>query len=193
MAHGATGCSRIPPSGQIHGKRESLRLHESVSMKTFSKKTIRRYFSGALIALMLSSGLWAQGNDKLQLHFIDVGQGDGAILISPGGQVVAFDIGQDLVHRNCDKPASYYDQLGITKLVYLFVSHYHQDHIGCVPEVLKNIQVGSVLDRGFNYKSTFYDSYIAAIGANRHTGSIWETFVLDQNMPQPVTLRVVEV
>src|SRR5580700_10064530 len=99
MAHGA-GCSRIPPSGQIHGKRESLRLHESVSMKTFSKKTIRRYFSGALIALMLSSGLWAQGNDKLQLHFIDVGQGDGAILISPGGQVVAFDIGQDLVHRN---------------------------------------------------------------------------------------------
>jgi hypothetical protein len=36
-------------------------------MKAFSKMAIRRYCSGALIALMLSSGLWAQGKGKLQL------------------------------------------------------------------------------------------------------------------------------
>ena len=33
---------------------------------------------------------WPQ---TFQLHFIDVGQGDGAVLISPGGEVVLFDDG----------------------------------------------------------------------------------------------------
>ena len=62
-----------------------------------------------------------------------------------------------------------------------------------MPEVLKNVQTASVLDRGLQYKSTFYDSYIAAIGTKRHTGSIVQSFVLDQNTAKPVTLRIVEV
>jgi beta-lactamase superfamily II metal-dependent hydrolase len=55
--------------------------------------TLHRFLFCLFLA---AASMWGQANGKLQLHFIDVGQGDGAILISPGGQVVAFDIGQDM-------------------------------------------------------------------------------------------------
>ena len=38
-------------------------------------------------------------NGKLQIHFMNVGQGDGAILISPEGETVLFDNG---VRHHCD-------------------------------------------------------------------------------------------
>jgi competence protein ComEC len=85
---------------------------------------------------LLAAIATAQANGKLQIHHIDVGQGDGAVLISPGGQVVMFDAGEDLRTKDCTKPVSYLDQLGVKHIDYLFVSHYHFDHIGCIPAVL---------------------------------------------------------
>ena len=82
-----------------------------------------------------------QANGKLQIHHMDVGQGDGAILISPGGQVVLFDVGEDMKKRDCTKPVSYLDQLGIKRIDYLYVNHYHFDHIGCIPAVLRQFQL----------------------------------------------------
>jgi beta-lactamase superfamily II metal-dependent hydrolase len=75
---------------------------------------VTRTFRFPLFAVLLLFAvplLWGHASGKLQLHFIDVGQSDGAILISPGGQVAAFDIGQDMVGKDCEKPVAYYDQL----------------------------------------------------------------------------------
>lgn len=145
------------------------------------------------LLLLLATFGWSQGNGKLQLHFIDVGQGDGAILISPRGQIVAFDIGQDLVTRHCDKPVAYYDQLGVTKIDYLFVSHYHQDHIGCIPDVLKTVNVDHVQDRGHTYASSFYDNYAAATKNKRITAEVGTKIVLDKDTSNPVTIDIFEV
>jgi len=43
--------------------------------------------------VLLSVSAFGQVNGKLQIHFMNVGQGDGAILISPRGEVVLFDNG----------------------------------------------------------------------------------------------------
>ena len=45
------------------------------------------------------------GNGKPQIHFIDVGQGHGTVLISPGGQVVRF-AGEVLKKRD-HSPSAY--------------------------------------------------------------------------------------
>jgi len=43
---------------------------------------------------------------------------------------------------------AYLDQLGIKYIDYLFVSHYHFDHIGCIPAALEQFQLqGSAYDR----------------------------------------------
>jgi len=147
-----------------------------------------------LLCLILATApIWAQANGKLQLHFIDVGQGDGAILISPGGQAAAFDIGRDMVSQTCDKPVAYYAQLGIRQLDYLFASHYHEDHIGCVPNILALAGGVQVVDRGQSYQSSYYTAYAAAARSMRTTPGVGETFVLDAGSANPVSIQIVAV
>lgn len=146
-----------------------------------------------LCVFLTAASIWAQANGKLQLHFIDVGQGDGAILISPGGQTVAFDIGRDMVGESCDKPVAYYDQLGIRKLDYLIVSHYHEDHIGCVASVLASVSVDHVEDRGQSYESTFYDAYAEATMGKRTTARVGDKILLDETSLTPVEIEVYAV
>ncbi len=92
----------------------------------------RLFWLSPLAFILLAPPGYPQANGKLQLHFMDVGQGDGAVLISPGGEVVLFDDGR----------YKYY-------VDYLIVSHYHADHIGCTKEVLDEFLLQkAVYDRG---------------------------------------------
>lgn len=100
-----------------------------------------------------------QANGKLQLHFMNVGQGDGALLVSPGGETVLFDNG---VLNYCDLPLSYLQQLGVQRIDYLIASHYHADHIGCTEEVLAEYPLQKqAYDRGSTYGSGTFDAYKA--------------------------------
>lgn len=79
------------------------------------------------VVLFLLLGAWqalGQANGKLQIHFIDVGQGDGALLISPQGEMVLFDDGALLY---CDKHVAYLHELGVKQVDYHITSHYHSD------------------------------------------------------------------
>jgi beta-lactamase superfamily II metal-dependent hydrolase len=72
-----------------------------------------------LLAVVLISAFahlsWAQANGKFQIRFMDVGQGDGALLLSPGGEMVLFDDGTS---KDCTKPVFCLHSLGITKIDY---------------------------------------------------------------------------
>jgi beta-lactamase superfamily II metal-dependent hydrolase len=133
--------------------------------------------------------LYAQGNGKLQIHFMDVGQGDGAVLISPKGEVVLFDDG---VLNNCDKPIAYLQQLGVTAIDYHITSHYHADHIGCAAQVLQQFPLRKLAyDRGQSYASSSFTSYIATVtDAKRRTAVAGTEFALDSGSSQ-VTIRFV--
>jgi hypothetical protein len=56
---------------------------------------------------------------------MDVGQDVGDLLISPDGHVVLFDAGEALKKKDCARPASHLDQLGIKSIDYVFASPYH--------------------------------------------------------------------
>jgi beta-lactamase superfamily II metal-dependent hydrolase len=152
----------------------------------------KRLLWGLMVFLSVSVLAGAQANGKLQIHFIDVGQGDGALLISPQGETVLFDGG---VLNKCDKPLSYLQQLGVTKIDYLVVSHYHSDHIGCTPQEFQEfpLQKDSI-DRGFNYTTGVYNDYVTAVGQHRvsvtHPG---KEIVLDSSSPNPVKIKIVVV
>ena len=133
-------------------------------------------------------------NGKLQIHHIDVGQGDGAVLISPKGQIVLFDMGEDMKRKDCQPAVAYLDQLGIKQIDFLFVSHYHFDHIGCIPAVLKRFPlIKTAYDRGQSYNGTTFQNYLAAVGSHRQEGNVGTTLTLDEGTPNPVVLTVVAV
>ena len=147
-----------------------------------------------VVALLLASGLFARQNGKLQLHFMDVGQGDGAVLISPQGQVVLFDAGEDMRVKSCDKPLAYLKQLGVSKIDYVVVSHYHFDHIGCIPDVLAQFPLsGTAYDRGASYPGATYEKYVAAVADHRKTAVAGQVIKLDEGTSSEVDLTVVAV
>jgi beta-lactamase superfamily II metal-dependent hydrolase len=130
-----------------------------------------------------------QANGKLQLHFIDVGQADAAILISPQGEIVLFDDG---VSKFCDMPVSYIEQLGVKKIDYLIASHYHDDHIGCTQDVLDKFPLQkAAYDRGNSYSSSSYDRYVKSTGALRKTAIIGDSIILDKATKNPVTIKFI--
>jgi beta-lactamase superfamily II metal-dependent hydrolase len=155
---------------------------------------VRRAFYVMAYLLAVAASAAAQANGNLQIHHMDVGQGDGAVLISPGGQVVLFDAGEDLKKRDCTKPVSYLDQLGIKHIDFLFVSHYHYDHIGCIPAVLAQFPLqGDAYDRGDKYSSSTFTNYKEAVGSHRKTAAIGDQITLDKNTPNPVVITIVAV
>ena len=173
---------------------ETLLVYYEATLSLFFSfaggQMLKRSLSFLVCILVLAGVALAQTNGKLQIHFMDVGQGDGAVLISPNGAVVLFDTG---VRNNCDKPLSYLQQLGINHIDYIFVSHYHADHIGCVPQVTEEFPLQhDVFDRGQDYPGLTFQNYVAAIGTHRTSLSApGRTITLDEGSSNPVTVEVV--
>lgn len=148
----------------------------------------RRMITVVLLGLL--AGVWAiaQGNGKLQIHYMDVGQGDGAILISPDGETVLFDNG---VNNQCEGPVEYLRSLGISKIDYMIISHYHADHLGCTAEVLDEFPLQKhSYDRPGAYNSDSYRRYVDAVGAKRKHVSPGMVITLDAETEHPVEIRI---
>ncbi|MBZ4421692.1 MBL fold metallo-hydrolase, partial [Myxococcus sp. RHSTA-1-4] len=63
---------------------------------------------------------------------MDIGQGDSAVLVAPGGCAVLFDggpTGSGAVIK------AYLKSIGVTRIDMAFVSHLHADHMGGIDEV----------------------------------------------------------
>lgn len=152
---------------------------------------MKRILLSFVFLILITSVAFGQANGKLQLHFIDVGQGDAAVLISPKGEVVMFDDG---VAKFCDMPVSYLEQLGITKIDYHIASHYHDDHIGCTKEILNKFPLKkTAFDRGDSYPSQIFKRYEQAVGTYRKTASLGDKITLDAATVNPVNIEFVAV
>ncbi len=151
-------------------------------------KGLLRLLSAALI-FAYGGTVAAQANGRLQLHYMDVGQGDGAVLISPRGEVMLFDSGD---RHECEKPIAYLESLGVQEIDYHLASHYHADHIGCAAKVFAQFPLRrKAFDRGQTYSSDSYRDYVAAAGAKRSAVTKGQTITLDAGSANPVTVKIV--
>jgi beta-lactamase superfamily II metal-dependent hydrolase len=154
-------------------------------------RSLRSALAAAIFLLVPALAL-AQANGKLQIHHIDVGQGDGTLLISPNGQTALFDDGNYL---NCTNIKSYLQGLGIATVNYHFCSHYHSDHLGCIDDLAAiGITIGTAgYDRGYSYSSGTYTSYVNTLGAKRTTIAKNQVITLDAGAANPVYLKAVDL
>lgn len=153
-----------------------------------------RYFVFAVVLAAVSLASAQPGDGKLQIHHIDMGQGDAAVLVTPQGKVVLLDAGLDIAHvKNCSTEISYLTSLGVKQIDAILVSHYHSDHIGCIPDVLHKFPLeGPSYDRGESYDSsslTYFNNYVSAVGNHRQAVTLGEQVTFDDG-PHPVALTV---
>ncbi len=85
--------------------------------------------------------LWQAG--ELKVHFLDVGQGDCAIVELPDGKKVMIDGGNGSA-ENDRRIAEYLDELGIEKLDEMILTHSDADHCGGLESVLDAVEVSRV-------------------------------------------------
>jgi beta-lactamase superfamily II metal-dependent hydrolase len=140
-----------------------------------------------LATALFSTIVFGQGNGKLQMHFVDVGQGDSTLLISPNGTTVLVDDGPA---EGTDRLIAYMQQLGLTGLDYLVISHYHDDHIAGTVKVLQEFPLKyAAYDRGESNSTPNYKKYIATVGTKRTAAIEGSSLVLDQSSQNPVKIE----
>ena len=82
---------------------------------------------------------------ELQVHVLDVGQGDAILIIAPGGKAALVDAG-DEAHASVVRDAL--SRYQVQQLEYLIATHPHPDHIGGAAAVLNAVKTLNVLDSG---------------------------------------------
>ena len=78
--------------------------------------------------------------ENLQIHMVDVGQGDGFILTIKD-KVIVVDTGP-MIHKF--KMTKYLKSLGVKRINTLIVTHPHQDHFGGLDSILCNFKVDNI-------------------------------------------------
>ena len=113
-------------------------------------------YSLAVMALLFATTLPAQ---QLEIHFLNVGQGDAAI-IQEGRRTAVVDAG------TTTGVGAFLQSFGIDTVDLLIASHPHADHIGGMPEVLQTHVVRFYLDNGVPYTTAIYRQTMTAIRAS---------------------------
>ncbi|MHB8916556.1 MAG: DNA internalization-related competence protein ComEC/Rec2 [Desulfocucumaceae bacterium] len=112
-----------------------------------------RVFMAGLLALSLLASVFAAkglGRDDLQVHVVDVGQGDSILVRFTNGKNMLVDAGgwKDEFKEGRgagEVVAAYLKRLGIGRLDVLVLTHPHEDHAGGAVYLLGRFDIGTVL------------------------------------------------
>lgn len=95
---------------------------------------------------------------SLELHFIDVGQGDAVLIRSPSGQNVLIDGG-----RRDDDALVYLQSVGVENLNLVIATHADADHIGGLEEAVRYYRPRFFMDNGIPHTTRTYFGLLEAV------------------------------
>lgn len=98
--------------------------------------------------------------DELQVHVLNVGQGDSILIIAPGGKCVLVDAGPPGGGRAVLDAMKRY---GVNQLDLMVATHAHADHIGGADEVMRRTKVSTVLDSRVPNTTKSYEDFLKEI------------------------------
>ncbi|MEO8090042.1 MAG: DNA internalization-related competence protein ComEC/Rec2 [Gemmatimonadales bacterium] len=161
----------------------------SIGKRNTLGEAFRRWAWVAVAALWVSL-FWsgphrtANSDSGLALHFLDVGQGDGAVLRTPGGRWVLIDAGPRSGESDAGRRvvAPFLASQGARQLAVVIVSHAHSDHLGGIPSVLDRLEAQVVMEPGERVADPLYYAFLDELAADAvrwHVAHRDERFVLD--------------
>lgn len=111
------------------------------------------------------------GDVYLEVRYLDVGQGDSILLITPDGCLL-IDTGTNASEKALRREL---ENAGVESLEYLILTHPHADHIGGADMVLTEFEVEHLITNGESASSGCYREMVAAADASGDEIEVWES------------------
>lgn len=122
------------------------------------------------------------GQSVLEVHFLDVGQGDAVFIELPNSETMLIDAG------TADRGAGiaeYIEDEGYEKIDYLLATHPHADHIGGMETVMDTLDIGEIYMPRTAAQTKTYRNLLLTIqkkGLSIHTAKAGVTIMDDNNL-----------
>jgi beta-lactamase superfamily II metal-dependent hydrolase len=114
--------------------------------------------AGFVSVLLLSAALAmppAKTQQSLQIYFVDVEGGQATLFVTPARQSLLIDAGwPGNDGRDADRIVAAAKNAGISKIDYVLITHFHNDHGGGALQLAARIPVGTFIDHGENRQTT---------------------------------------
>jgi competence protein ComEC len=120
---------------------------------------VTRPFTIAALFLFCSSLCSAQTptnlKEPLKIYFVDVEGGQATLFVTPDKHSLLIDTGwPGNNNRDADRIVSAAHDAGISKIDFVLITHFHDDHVGGAPQLAASIPVGTFIDHGENRETT---------------------------------------
>lgn len=135
-------------------------------MKKMTQRILHLVLTAALLfGCVLSAPVpaYAANPEQMDVHFMDVGQGD-ATLVTCGGHAMLIDAGDDTKGTAIQ---NYLQKRKISKLDYLILTHPDADHIGGAPVIITKFTIGMVFVSNFEKDNKTYQKLIQSLDDKR--------------------------
>lgn len=144
----------------------SIRIRNLVALLKFKFRQNRNKVLKVLIVFVSLVFILNTIPQKLKIHFVDVGQGDCTFITTPQNKTILIDGGGSMseeydVGKSTLLP--YILDRGYTKLDYVFISHFDQDHVGGILTILEELRVGQVYVSKQEQDSENYQKFLKIV------------------------------
>lgn len=110
---------------------------------------MRRLTASATALLLLVAPAQTRAAGSLDIYFIDVEGGQATLVVTPGGKSLLIDAGYpERAGRDPDRIMAAVADAHLTRIDYLLITHFHEDHNGGVPELARRLPIGTFVDYG---------------------------------------------
>jgi competence protein ComEC len=128
----------------------------------------RAIWLAVVVCLALAIGLWwfePTGGRTLEVTVLDVGEGDSILIRAPGGESLLVDGGLRSRYTDMGRVvvAPYLRSEGVRCLGGLLLTHAHNDHVGGLASVIREVRVERAYDTGFPHTSWSYRFYLQCL------------------------------
>jgi len=120
--------------------------------------------------LFLVAACAAHAAKTLDIYFIDTEGGQATLVVSPSGQSLLIDTGYTgFGGRDTVRIAAAAKDAGVKRIDYLLITHFHDDHVGGVANLLDRLPVTNYLDHGISIETKNYPTpYATAFAKGQH-------------------------
>ena len=118
----------------------------------------------SICILVLITFTWIP--EKLNIYFIDVGQGDSTFIVTPKNKTILIDGGGSSSNEYDVGESTllpYILDRGYKKIDYIFISHFDQDHVGGILTILQELKVGKVIISKQGEDSENYQKFLKLV------------------------------